>query len=122
MNLIKQDSVSIKIMIQSPASTAAVVQSLCQIQGHPQPHCPFHGLILPCFHFPKLAHITQLLNVSKMNQTTKPESCNFMTPYTLPQPSPKHSISLKQINKKAIKSLTTIHKTHSEINAWPKSH
>lgn len=67
-HLIKQDSISIKIVIQCPSLTAAVLQRLGQIQGHSQPHCPFHRLVFPCSDLP---HQFLLEKLNKFMQSCK---------------------------------------------------
>lgn len=56
--LVKQDSVSIKIMIQPPALAATVLQCLCQVETHSQSHSPFHWLLVPFL----TIHITNIIN------------------------------------------------------------
>jgi len=47
MDLVKQDPVSIKIVVQGATFAATILKCLCKIQSHSQPHRPLHWLTIP---------------------------------------------------------------------------
>lgn len=47
MDLVKQNPVSIKIVIQGATFAAAILECLCKIQSHSHPHRPLHRLAIP---------------------------------------------------------------------------
>lgn len=46
-HLVKEDSVSVEVVVQRPPLAAAILQGLCQMEGDPYPHRPSHRLRVP---------------------------------------------------------------------------